>query len=403
MRIVYLLSWADELWGGVKSVLEGANLLVDRGHQVTVVTQSGPPDWMDLRCELLTVPRLNSEAVPEADIVVGTFWPTVPTAVRCGRGVPVHLCQGYEGDNPESAPHREQIEAIYALAETHKVTISPHLTNLLRDRFGVEAHEVPYMINTDTLFAEAERAPSRPVRIGIVGPYDVPGKDIPGALAACELAHRAGLELQVVRVSTGGPCAGEEPQPFPVEWHTNVPPAQMGQIYRSLDLLVGSCRHRGEGFYLPAVEAMACGVPCVLTDIPCHRGYGEGQYALFVPPEDPAALAEAIVVGSSHQVARSALREAGLAVAARYRPEAHVDALEAFFASLCASPPATATANAPAAVLPAKAPDLSHLNRAMIDALRSVSKAYEDASRPGEALALREAAAKLERGPAPVP
>src|SRR5262245_24415172 len=100
MRIVYLLETAAEIWGGVKSVLEDANLLHDRGHEVTVLARSAAPGWMSLRARFAQVPDFDPARIPEADVVVGTFWTTVPHALAARRGVAVHYCQGYEGDNP---------------------------------------------------------------------------------------------------------------------------------------------------------------------------------------------------------------------------------------------------------------------------------------------------------------
>ena len=139
MRITFLLEVADQLWGGVKVALEDANWLSQRGHQVTIVSRSGPPAWMQLDCEFSQVPDFRPENLPDADVLIGTFWSTVPwvASAGAGKGTPVHLCQGYEGDNPENQGIRDRIEATYRLPGMHHVTISPHLTALLKERTKV--------------------------------------------------------------------------------------------------------------------------------------------------------------------------------------------------------------------------------------------------------------------------
>ena len=50
---------------------------------------------------------------------------------------------------------------------------------------------------------------------------------------------------------------------------------------------------RGEGFDLPAVEAMSCAIPVVCSDIPVHREV-LGRDALYFPIHDVAGLANAL-------------------------------------------------------------------------------------------------------------
>ena len=337
MRIVFLLE-STGLWGGVKSALEAANRLTDRGHHVTVVSRDRAPSWIDLRCHFATVPDFSAGHLPQADVVVGTFWTTVPHAVAAGAarlGTPVHYCQGYEGENPENATVRSQIEAVYGLREPRLLTISPHLTNVMKQRFGRTARQVRYAIDHGVMSPGKPRpVGTKPVRIGLVGPFDIAWKDLTTGLEACLLAQRAGLELQVVRVTNTSPHPGEQSLPLSFEWHVQVPPDRMGELYRSMDVFVGSSRGDEEGFFMPAVEAMACGVPAVLTDIPCHRGYAEGQYALFVPPQSPQQMAEALVIASGHPQVRSGLRERGLAVAKLYNFDDHVADLERAFCEI---------------------------------------------------------------------
>lgn len=336
MRITWLLEAADQLWGGIKVALEDANWLQRRGHQVTVVSRSGPPNWLSLECGFRRVQDFRPEHLPDGDVVIGTFWTTVPWAASAGpgKGVPVHFCQGYEGDMPENAPLRDRIEAVYRLPRMNHVTIAPHLTELLQTRFGCRPCEVVYAIDHAVHHAAPNRprTPGTPLRVGLVGPYQVSWKDLATGFAACRLAHQAGQKLVLVRATNTAPDPAERQADFPVEWHEKVPPAQMGDYYRSLDVFLGTSNGADEGFFLPAIEAMACGVPTVLTDIPCFRQHerGDGEpFTLFVPPRDPAALAEALVLAGNLTDVRAKLRQAGLAVAARYHRDRHGEQLEA--------------------------------------------------------------------------
>jgi glycosyltransferase involved in cell wall biosynthesis len=69
------------------------------------------------------------------------------------------------------------------------------------------------------------------------------------------------------------------------------PRDDMETVYQAFDL-VTLCSTFGEGFPNALTEAMACGIPCVATDIGACREI-IGGLGLIVPPRDPAALAEA--------------------------------------------------------------------------------------------------------------
>jgi len=71
-----------------------------------------------------------------------------------------------------------------------------------------------------------------------------------------------------------------------------------------------------EGFGWPVIEAQACGCPVFTSDLaPMNEIGGDG--AVYVDPEDPAAMAEAIEQATPRL---AELRDKGLANAARYTP-----------------------------------------------------------------------------------
>ena len=129
--------------------------------------------------------------------------------------------------------------------------------------------------------------------IGLIGRLD-PMKDHPTFLAA---AARLGARPDVRFVCVGGgePRYADEMAGLArqfgladrVIWAG--PRADMCPVYNALDIMCSSSS--GEGFPNVIGEAMACGVPCVVTDVG-DSAWILDQPALVAPPRDPAALAD---------------------------------------------------------------------------------------------------------------
>jgi len=70
-----------------------------------------------------------------------------------------------------------------------------------------------------------------------------------------------------------------------------LPESAVPDLYRGAALVV--LPSRAEGFGLPVIEAMACGVPVICSDLPVLHEIADGV-AIFCDPTDPVAFADAI-------------------------------------------------------------------------------------------------------------
>jgi glycosyltransferase involved in cell wall biosynthesis len=102
----------------------------------------------------------------------------------------------------------------------------------------------------------------------------------------------------------------------------------MPAVYNALDLLVSSSAF-GEGTPNVVAEAMACGIPCVVTDVGDSAAV-VGDPQCIVPPGDAPALARAMLQRLDDldrgAVAREALRQR---IVTRFSMEALIDRTEA--------------------------------------------------------------------------
>jgi glycosyltransferase involved in cell wall biosynthesis len=99
----------------------------------------------------------------------------------------------------------------------------------------------------------------------------------------------------------------------------HVPEERLPGLYGGADLLAFPSLH--EGFGLPPLEAMACGVPAVVSAIPSLREVC-GDAALYHDPLDAPGLAGAIETVLGDPGLRETLRGAGRSRALRYGWEA---------------------------------------------------------------------------------
>ena len=336
------------LSGGVQVVVEYANRLAGRGHQVNIVvphaaidaeTEAGVSPAVAL-CEsqLPLCPRAGffyqarlaislAQAIPSSDLVIATHTPTIvptimATLTRPQRRLWLYMdyAEMFKGRLAESwlLQHGPAwFDRILTLSEASR-----------QDAIMSGAKEVLVVglsLNAAELFVP--RGASREKKDGPVVMYlgDArPRKGLAEFLAAAEQVHQniPGLRLLIVSKEPLSVAAS-------LACEIVVKPSReaLPDLYRRSDVFVFPSW--GEGFGLPPLEAMACGVPVVVTDSRGVREYARsGENCLMVPPRNVGLLAEALYrILSDLNLART-LAQAGVATAARFNWEVCVDRFE---------------------------------------------------------------------------
>jgi glycosyltransferase involved in cell wall biosynthesis len=335
LKVAYLLENAG-LCGGVKVVLRQAEALLKRGHDTSVFCPGPYPDWFEGNVIYEKTALGDFDLLKTFDRIIAT----TPRLVLMIYHFPdlraklYHLAQGYEGDYEEVKDLLPVIEEAYGLP-LPKITLTRHLTERLSARFGAGPYfMVGQGFETQYFFHQRHKDPvESPIRVEklfLVGLFDLSIKRIPFGLKAFDKARQAFPELSLIRISARDTRAEEERLVGPIaEYHLSPTSREVGDILRERSGVFLSPSDPGEGFGLPAIEAMACGVPTILTDIPSYTSFATPRdYAKFVSYQDLESMAEAILQVASNKGERERLIKRGIEVASQYSFDKVAEALE---------------------------------------------------------------------------
>lgn len=233
----------------------------------------------------------------------------------------------------------------------HAVALSRHERGLLV-QLGLRPERVSVLPNAVDLRGYAEAAvpdsgasPAPPAEsadpiilfIGQLVPrkgFDTLARAMPAVLRAVPearfvlVSHNRAGEDELRRIVREG---GVERQ---MELRGRVSEAEKIALLRAAAVVVAPSRY--EGFGIPIIEALAAGAPLVTSDAPAgNELIDHGRTGLLTPPDDPAALADAIVRLLRDRPLARRLAEAGRAeVFDRYSADRLAEDLERLYRRL---------------------------------------------------------------------
>jgi glycosyltransferase involved in cell wall biosynthesis len=266
------------------------------------------------------------ESLRDCDVIVAGWFEQLPEL--CALGPPVlYIEQGSEtffGDLNavgDMAGWRARMRRCYA-QPCVLAGVSRLITDALESRCGRRAALLPCGVDTE---AFCPGPPPDDNAVLLVGHPALRFKGFDVALRALEYAWQMGARFSVRWVCQVRPDV--RGVSFPLECVVDPPQAALPALYRNAGLLLFTSWY--EGFGLPPLEAMACGLPVVCTDCGGPSEYVRpGINALTTPPGDAAALAESVARLCTDAALRRSLAEAGRQTALAYSRDASILRLE---------------------------------------------------------------------------
>jgi len=313
MRIT-ILSPPPNWSGGERVIAIYAKHLSNRGHSVDIVCNRFPKgsiphrlavffglkprSWKDERVgshyESYNVAfrladhtgPLTDLDVPDADIVMATFWTTAHWAVNLSsrKGKPVYLLQH---DEARVFEFRKEVEETYQ-APMLQICVSQWIADSVRSRHPAARQVVIRNSVEPQRFPRSLDLAARKARIGFLqSATGFKRSDL--ALTALEIARKQMPSITVEAL-------GEKLPPDMPDWVVGCQrpdPAALAQLY-------GRCRawlfpSDIEGFGLPILEAMACGTPVIGTPAGAALDLLAGGAGILVPYNNPKAMSDAIL------------------------------------------------------------------------------------------------------------
>lgn len=350
MKINYIL-FGTGLTGGVRVILEIANGLVDRGHEVTIISIGNKkPTWFNLKAEInyISIPlhmkiirygmrrafgfnlypyheiEILAKAIPDCDINVATYCFSAFSALTSGKGVLFYHMQHNESLFFHDKRQQKMAEETYYLP-LNKIANSIWLKEQMKEKYGYDLPVVNPAIDHTIFYPREIEKDTDKLRVVCFG-RQTEWKGFNDALNAMKIVMKSREDVEFVVYGAHKPSYKSE---IMYRFVKHPSDEELAKLYSSADVVF--CPSWYESFPLPPIEAMACGAPVVTTRYGTEDYAFDGENSLVVLPRDPGALANAILRLLDDENLRENFKKEGIKTAKMFTWDRTVDAVERLF------------------------------------------------------------------------
>lgn len=323
LNIVYLMVWTH-VCGGSKIILEYANRIQEKGHNVTIITYDVKPNWFTLNDDInfIQVPSDKDwkNYIPECDVLVATSWKCIYTAIESQKGPVVFFEQGgshiFETD--KLSKQKKDTVANRLNLVPFVYTVSSYAQEKLQTIYDINSSVICIAIDNTIFYPRTPESNNDKIEITIIGSEDFKFKNIENILKAFRILEQQYDNLHLNWISQTQPQKNKEPVII------NPPQKMIGDILRKTDIYI--CNSEYESFGLPTLEAMTCGATVITTDTGGMRNFViDKQNALVTNKNDINDIVEKVKILIEDKQLRQELSKKGTETASQFNWENSVN------------------------------------------------------------------------------
>ena len=263
----------------------------ESGTQHICLGVNGKKDYPKAIAKLRRLIRQHQPAIVHGHL----FIPTLLARLSCPKNIPLLFSiHSILSADTLCKPKLRLLEKLTYRSRHELLAVSNTVLTDYEKHIGIKgARHVLHNYINDSFFQAPKAKPSLSGGLKMVAVGNIsPPKNYGYLLSVFECLRKHSVTLDIYGEGAQRPILEKQAQDKGLSINFKGSQTNLHQLLPQYDLYIMPSLH--EGFGMAPLEAMACGLPTLLSDIPALREISEGN-ALFFDPNEPKQLADLII------------------------------------------------------------------------------------------------------------